>query len=321
MKNKVMVLLAVLLFAASCSGSPGDTSKGPDGQELANTQDGLAGDWIWEAKIDGFYYSLSFEESGEVVYKVGWVDSELAGVYEGVYEATGGILTLDTEGIDPFSQEPLNPLVVSFAYVVDNSNLILSKNGSDDLFNSADSMVFLKNDFGWMGAYVEYLENILASHDDVETTTCSLANIDADNTPELIINYGISASGGEVCTYFAGEMSSISVSENNISYIPNSGLLLDIGGRMDVYYDAVYSLSQGLFTIVGVGNYGADNNSDVQYSETGDPIYSYFWNGDEVGADEYSQLLAEVFDKDSSILIYSYLQGMSLEETIELLSN
>ena len=61
-------------------------------------------------------------------------------------------------------------------------------------------------------------------------------------------------------------------------------------------------MENGEFAEQGRGNYGAEDNTAVQYDVNGNPIYNYYWNGIQLsGAAQYEEALRKVFDKDRSI--------------------
>ncbi|MCX4372209.1 MAG: hypothetical protein OSJ58_10345 [Dysosmobacter sp.] len=65
---------------------------------------------------------------------------------------------------------------------------------------------------------------------------------------------------------------------------------------MDVYWDGIYVLRDGQFTEIAHGNYGAEDNSNVQFDENRIPIYVYSWNEVSVTKQEYEEALAREFD-------------------------
>ncbi|OUN71098.1 hypothetical protein B5G11_05005 [Drancourtella sp. An57] len=71
---------------------------------------------------------------------------------------------------------------------------------------------------------------------------------------------------------------------------------------MDRYHDKIYSIENEEFKLLYEGEYGAENNSNIQLDENGAPIYKYYWNGSEVASEaEYTQLLDEVFDVNQGV--------------------
>lgn len=68
---------------------------------------------------------------------------------------------------------------------------------------------------------------------------------------------------------------------------------------MDNYWDGIYQLKDGQFTEIAHGDFGAEDNTNVQFDENG-PIYQYIWNGQSVSETEYQQELEASFDLASA---------------------
>ena len=88
---------------------------------------------------------------------------------------------------------------------------------------------------------------------------------------------------------------------------------------MDCYYDIVYRLKQGTLDLVAEGYYGAEDNTNVQFDEKGEPIYQYEWEGNKMSREEYRRKLQEVYDTTKAKDGYVWEEIHSLEEMTELL--
>lgn len=160
----------------------------------------------------------------------------------------------------------------------------------------------------WKIAYINFINekgkvynSLTASYVD----EYKLVNIDNDSIPELYINLGSVAAGDWICSYYNDSIICQHMYNYGFAYIEGENLFIDSGGRMDTYYDVVYSIENGVFSIVGSGDYGAVDNSNVQYDETGYPIYDYYWNGNKLtNENEYVKLLSEIFDRSQAITPY-----------------
>ena len=67
---------------------------------------------------------------------------------------------------------------------------------------------------------------------------------------------------------------------------------------MGGYYDTVYQLENGKFVTAAEGSYG--EMEDMQRNENDEPVYEYYWNGNQVEKDQYEQNLKEVFEQEKA---------------------
>ena len=153
-----------------------------------------------------------------------------------------------------------------------------------------------------------------------EGYSCCLLNVDKDDIPELWIVRPSAAAGGEIYTFTNGSIySQFLDGHGSLSYLPREGIMLDSGGHMDVYQDIVYRLKNGQFIKISQGNFGAEDNSNVQYDKDGFPIYRYFWNGEEVpNKSIYNKKLNEVFP-ESRAYDYNDCEWKSYQEMLDFL--
>ena len=131
-----------------------------------------------------------------------------------------------------------------------------------------------------------------------------LIKVNDDNIPELLIDYQSTAGGGEVVTFDGTQVNTIHTYSYGISYIPEKNLMCDSGGHMDKYYDYIYKIKNGQFVKCYSGEYGAEDNSHVEFDKDGLPIYRYYWKGVEVEKDEYNELLNAVYDTSNKVRPY-----------------
>ena len=89
---------------------------------------------------------------------------------------------------------------------------------------------------------------------------------------------------------------------------------------MDVYWDGIYMLQNSQFVETARGDYGAEDNANVQYDRDGRPIYVYNWDGEEMTEQEYKEALEKSFNItaardifDGSAYDYYQLQQILLE--------
>lgn len=173
-------------------------------------------------------------------------------------------------------------------------------------------------DPAWKEAYLNYVEN--APYREY-MEGYALIYVDDDRIPELVEISGYGFIGDRVLNYYDGE---VRVTEMNCSYptyIEFGNQLCYSGGHMDAYYDLVYSIIDGEMTIISSGYYGAEDNSNVQYDDSGEPIYQYEFDGVEMSKEEYERAFARVYDKSQAKEGYTWNERYSLDELRTVLEN
>lgn len=156
----------------------------------------------------------------------------------------------------------------------------------------------------WKEAYIDYINKHGNKYDSFghSIDIYKLVNINNDSIPELYINFGSTAGGDVICTYYEGKVVEQSMWNYGFSYIEGQNIFRDSGGHMDVYHDKIYSIENGQFVLLYEGNYGASDNAHVQFDSDGNPIYNYYWNGTEVSSEtEYMNLLNEIYNVQQAI--------------------
>lgn len=158
---------------------------------------------------------------------------------------------------------------------------------------------------GWKQAYIDYI-NVNRNTDDSligsDMEIYKLVDINGDQIPELYINFGTTAGGDVICTFYNGTIVEQPMWNDGFSYIEGQNLFRDSGGHMDVYYDSIYAIENGTFVLLHEGEYGAADNASVQFDSNGEPIYQYTWDKKEVSSkEEYQNLLQAVYDTDQAV--------------------
>lgn len=186
-----------------------------------------------------------------------------------------------------------------------------------------NSVSVLANENDWKNLYVEYIKQVndelsYESAIGISEPKFKLIYIDDDNIPELYVLGNSTASGDRICTYYDGKLTTLHLYNWGLSYIEKKNLFCDSGGQMDVYYDYVYKIENGKFVQLHKGNYGAEDNSNVQWDEiNNEPIYKYYWNEVEVSKEEYAQMLSSVFNKNNAIAVDN---AVGIDEIIRQIS-
>ena len=155
----------------------------------------------------------------------------------------------------------------------------------------------------WQEAYIDFVDATL--DDSIGYDLFQLVDIDGDEIPELFYASGYTAGGDRLVFFHDGAAAELFLYSDGLNYIPGANLLRDCGGHMDEYYDAIYTLADGQAVRIALGEYGAEDNSDVRYDADGDPIYQYFWNGEPLAdANAYAVCLNAVFDAGLAVSPY-----------------
>ena len=158
--------------------------------------------------------------------------------------------------------------------------------------------VSAQDERAWRRAYLSYLQDNTSF--ELTEADFQLIYIDENDIPELWICYPNIAAGSQVCTFNGKTVQDIYISEyGTLSYIERGGYFYTEGGHMDNYWDGIYQLKDGQFTEIAHGDFGAEDNTNVQFDENG-PIYQYIWNGQSVSETEYQQELEASFDLASA---------------------
>lgn len=170
---------------------------------------------------------------------------------------------------------------------------------------------------GWASAY---LRDVFADDEPTDMTTCRFIYVDENPQPELWMDYGYGYAGAEIYTVDNGITDKIYLSHGFAYWIEKGNLLLVRGGHMDNYYDEIYKIEDGKFVTLAAGDYGAEDNSNIQLDENGYPIYDYYWNGMKTSEDEYERQLTDAFDMSMAVNtyqnIYTYDQCRLLLQAI-----
>ena len=160
-----------------------------------------------------------------------------------------------------------------------------SKEGVDPEVNAPES------DDSWKNAYAKYLESDTELYNDF--TKCGFIYIDENDIPEILIDYGIEASGTRILSYKNGAVVDFHFSRlGGIHYLEREGLVYNFVGIMGVASDTLVSLDDDGFHDLGSG---------YRYAGEETPDYIRFeWEGKEVSEEEYMNEIESVFDVERS---------------------
>jgi hypothetical protein len=176
-----------------------------------------------------------------------------------------------------------------------------------------------------------YLDKISEYGDLGDVGHFSLVYIAGDDIPELVVDTGVG--GVRVYTASKGVLDSISVYSGNTLYIERENILYSYGGRMDNYRNRVYTIRDGVFTVLHEGSWKRevrlfDENAQSRdesrnYYYDGEYIFEeflyFYWNGEEVTEIEYYRYIEMAFDMTRAVKVcevtYTFI------EIIEKISN
>lgn len=191
-----------------------------------------------------------------------------------------------------------------FGFLPSDNKDYLDKYDSSQLIQWVSQFMMEVSSNEWKEAYINYVNEHGNTYDSFghAMEIYKLVNINNDSIPELYINFGSTAGGDVICTYYDGKVLEQPMWNYGFSYIEGQNIFRDAGGHMDVYHDKIYSIENGQFVLLHEGNYGAADNSHVQFDSDGYPIYDYYWDGTEVSSEtEYMNLLNEVYNAQQVI--------------------
>lgn len=191
-----------------------------------------------------------------------------------------------------------------FGFLPPDNKDYLDKYDSSQLIQWVSQFMMEVSSNEWKEAYINYVNEHGNTYDSFghAMEIYKLVNINNDSIPELYINFGSTAGGDVICTYYDGKVLEQPMWNYGFSYIEGQNIFRDAGGHMDVYHDKIYSIENGQFVLLHEGNYGAADNSHVQFDSDGYPIYDYYWDGTEVSSEtEYMNLLNEVYNAQQAI--------------------
>lgn len=191
-----------------------------------------------------------------------------------------------------------------FGFLPSDNKDYLDKYDSSQLIQWVSQFMMEVSSNEWKEAYINYVNEHGNTYDSFghAMEIYKLVNINNDSIPELYINFGSTAGGDVICTYYDGKVLEQPMWNYGFSYIEGQNIFRDAGGHMDVYHDKIYSIENGQFVLLHEGNYGAADNSHVQFDSDGYPIYDYYWDGTEVSSEtEYMNLLNKVYNAQQAI--------------------
>ncbi len=187
------------------------------------------------------------------------------------------------------------------------------KQGGSDTDGSEDP----ESGDGWGSAYIKYLDENPPVDGEY---TYALIYVDEDDIPEMVINSQYEAGGCQIVTWHKGKLDVLQTSRLYFTYIEHENLLNNEDGHMGYYYDLVYTIRDGEWTMLFNGEYSgfADDDSDDYDEVSGRYICTdYLIDGKKTDRKGYMDALLSVYDLDRSQPPKSYLLIDDLRSYLE----
>lgn len=167
-----------------------------------------------------------------------------------------------------------------------------------------------ESDYSWGSSYLEYLKQFSESteedgFDGPELRTYNLIYVDEDNIPELLLMGNCEAIGNLILTCHNGQIDELQTSRLAFDYLENENKLRNDSGNMGFYYDYIYSIDDGKWTLKKSGEYYVEDNTAEW--DWDDLIYK--WEGNIVSKADYERELRNFYDVENAKEgkgIYSY---------------
>lgn len=147
----------------------------------------------------------------------------------------------------------------------------------------------------WKMAYLEFLETVADEHE-----SYALVYIDGDDIPELYLSGDCEATGDGICAYKNGVVVEARLMRiDGGSYIPRSGLLININGCQGYYTTEVYKLTSKGFSVIWSG----EEYADFVELENGDyeEVSEYSIGDRTVSEEEFYAAIEAVFDTSKAV--------------------
>lgn len=169
----------------------------------------------------------------------------------------------------------------------------------------------------WRGAYLDRLAGTDFDPDGEYGYTYGLIYVDADDVPELFIDTQIEASGCVLLTFHDGELGEMITARRGFTYLERENLLCNSDGVMGYYYDGVYTIRDGQWTLLAEGAYTELPAADGGAGESGDTLCrTYSWNGVETTEEDYEAQYHALYDVERAL---TPPEGVTLEQMRALL--
>ena len=160
---------------------------------------------------------------------------------------------------------------------------------------------------GWQQAYIDYVEKLsIFPEGDNQQEDYSIADLNGDGIPEIIVYTHISLWGNMLLYYSEGEVHDMSISLG-VDFNPETGVILFRDGRQGSYSESLMRFTGTGFERIASGKYYTDYPNS-------DEIVRFVLNDEEVSEEEYYAAIPR--DKDEYVGFSNIFYGTK-DELIE----
>lgn len=250
---------------------------------------------VWEnSDFGGAVSGFDWDEQGNI-YLTGWYGPDFfladiegntlcrIGEFDPDYYWANGVRKLDDHTAEVTLTMGPGGVEGEFRFRVEEDDGVWSWSGPEGAQTASSA-----DERAWKTAYARFMEN------QDKYDSYSLLDVGLD-VPLLYMN-GMTTAQGDLLCYYDAERDAYSTFDlwvDGLCYMPGLNLLWEQGGHMDVYYDKILTVRNGLIICWEAGEYGAVDNS---HPET----YVYSWNGRAMSEEEYWRALQDAFPMEAA---------------------
>ncbi len=168
----------------------------------------------------------------------------------------------------------------------------------------------------WKQAYIDWINEDYEYED--EEQRYKIIDVNGDLIPE-IVNWSNKKDTRILTCGLDGYIADLETEGEEIEYIPGEDCVKCSVGSMDNYSDTVAKIVGSTWREFK-GEYGSFDSNGVKLDENGVPIYTYIWDEDYMGKEEYEQCIAKLFSEDKAVTIKK-ADSVSADEIISQIRN
>ena len=167
----------------------------------------------------------------------------------------------------------------------------------------------------WISAYVGIFEVL----DDDPDVTYDFLYIDNNDIPEILGEGSYEALGNKIYSTYEGQVYVLEMERLFFEYFYKEGLINNTDGISGYYFDRVYRLNKGRFSLVFDGSYGIDYEKEEESFE--EATCDFLIGSQPVSKEEYKSKLKEAFPYDYPMYHSELSQTLTKDELLSLLKH